>query len=102
MKKWKAPSLIIRCSTSTVKAKWLLGAALLVLAACQINKVECDTVCAENWLDGAKVNDSCDTAKSCRVSTSLGRPVSHDDSIRPVILAVHGFTASTYEWEEFK
>ncbi|GEM_PF-323698 len=80
------------------------GLALLLLGACQINDVKCDKECMDGWMDyGGSFRDSCaeDTNTHCLVSKRLSAPTSADLG-KPVIIAVHGFTASTYEWEEFR
>jgi carboxylesterase len=79
------------------------GFLVLALAACQLVDVECDKQCQDFWLDGATVNDPCSQLgnKDCLVSRRIEGP---DSAARanPVIIAVHGYTASTYEWEEFR
>lgn len=79
------------------------GAVLLALAACQINSVECDQECIDFWLDGATINDSCSLPgnKTCLVSRRIENPDSAT-RVKPVFIAVHGYTASTFEWEEFR
>ncbi|MEO6095214.1 MAG: esterase [Fibrobacteria bacterium] len=79
------------------------GGLLLALSACQLVDVECDQECQEFWLDGATVNDPCSEPgnKDCLVSHRFGNP-DNGQKANPVIIAVHGFTASTYEWEEFR
>jgi carboxylesterase len=83
-------------------------AVLAGLAACQINEVECDAECQDNWLDGDKLNDSSygdhplDTAHPYRISR---RPDTLPPAVKdtlPVIIAAHGYTASTFEWLEFR
>jgi carboxylesterase len=85
--------------------KWLWAAALALgaFAACQINDVECKQDCLDGWMDSGRFPDSCasDSNRGCLVSTRIPNPDSNDLT-HPVIIAVHGFTASTYEWEEFK
>ena len=71
------------------------------MAACQINKVECDQNCEENWMDGSQVNDSDGLSGKYLVSRRFPAPDSATLA-KPVIVAVHGFTASTYEWMEFQ
>jgi carboxylesterase len=80
-----------------------LAIMLLVLGACEITSVECDDACKTGWMDGGNIRDICadDSTVQCLVSKRFSSP---DDSIlsKPVILAIHGFTASTFEWSEFK
>ena len=83
----------------------ILVLALLsfLFSACEINSVECDQKCIDFWMDGPIVNDSCGLAgdSTCLVS----RRIPHPDSaakLKPVVIAVHGYTASTAEWEEFR
>lgn len=84
------------------------AAALAALPGCQINEVECDTECQDNWMDGSKLNDSSygepalDTAHRYRVSRRPDTlPQSVKDTI-PVLVAAHGYTASTFEWLELR
>ncbi len=79
------------------------GTVLLAFAACQINSVECDQECIDFWLDGASVNDSCSLPgnKTCLVSRRIEAPDSAT-RVKPVVIAVHGYTASTFEWEEYR
>jgi len=82
----------------------VLGALiLLVLGACQINEVSCDTACKSDWIDGGKYRDSCanDGNTQCLVSKRVAKPSSAELE-KPVFIAVHGFSTSTYEWDEFK
>jgi carboxylesterase len=87
-----------------MKAKrlWLaVGGAAALFLACQINDVECGKECMDYWMDGPHYDDSLYTTDSLhRVIRHFPNP---DSSLlkKPVILAVHGFTASTYEWSEF-
>jgi carboxylesterase len=79
------------------------GAALLAFAACQIDSVECDQECINFWLDGSTINDTCGLPgnKTCLVSRRFENPET-TTLAKPVIIAVHGYTASTFEWEEFR
>ncbi|MDB5106825.1 MAG: esterase/lipase-like protein [Fibrobacteres bacterium] len=79
------------------------GLMLILAAACQINQVECDQKCVDFWMDGPLVNDSCglEGNLNCRVSTRIESPDSLDLA-KPVVIAVHGYTASTYEWKEYR
>jgi carboxylesterase len=79
------------------------GGLVLILAACQLVDVECDKECQDFWLDGVNVDDPCSepSNKDCLVSRRFETPESALKA-KPVIIAVHGFTASTYEWEEFR
>lgn len=77
-------------------------AAGLILAACQLVKTECDRECQDNWLDGDDIDDDClDTGKvKCLISDRLPPPSdSAKESLR-VIIAVHGYSASAFEWGE--
>lgn len=79
------------------------GTLILTIAACQINSVECDQKCIDFWLDGSTRNDSCGLPgnKTCLVSRRFEAPDSAT-RVKPVFIAVHGYTASTFEWEEFR
>lgn len=85
----------------------LMGQALL--GACQLNEPECDAVCESDWLDGHRYDDSSFDAwigtaafdSSIRLSTRFPRPDSAQLRL-PVVICAHGFTASTFEWHEFK
>jgi carboxylesterase len=79
------------------------GAVLLTIAACQINSVECDKKCVDFWLDGSTRNDSCSIPgnKSCLVSRRFEAPDSATLKT-PVIIAIHGYTATTFEWMELR
>ncbi|MDQ3001107.1 MAG: esterase [Fibrobacterota bacterium] len=84
------------------KLSWPLAVAvLLIVGACQINKVECDQECLDFWMDGPIKDDSCVTDSTCRVSVRIPKPDSAQKKT-PVVLLVHGYTASTYEWKEYK
>jgi carboxylesterase len=80
-----------------------VGGLVLALAACQLVDVECDKECQDFWLDGATVNDPCSEPgnRDCLVSRRFEAPDSAQKA-KPVIIAVHGYTASTYEWAEFR
>lgn len=80
------------------------GAVLTIFAACQINEVECNQVCKDNWMDGPTVNDTSLIDTVHRYQVSL-RKDSLSDSLKaviPVIITAHGYTASTFEWLEFR
>lgn len=84
----------------------LAGAVLAGLLACQINTVDCDQECQDTWMDGERVDDSSaaklDVKHRYRVSA---RPDSLPQSVKdtlPVIIAAHGYTASTFEWLELR
>jgi carboxylesterase len=82
----------------------LLGLCLL-LGACQIVKTECDQECRDGfWLDSGQIPDPCvDTANTdCLVSTRIPAPSDSQKESLQVVIAVHGYTASTYEWREYK
>lgn len=84
-----------------MKPKRLLFAAAALFLACQITDVECDKECQDYWMDGPHYDDSLYT------TDTLHRVIKHfpnpDSALlkKPVIMAIHGFTASTYEWSEF-
>lgn len=91
------------------KARTLPFAALalalsLLPLACQINPVECDAVCEETWMDGALINDTAltDTAHPYLVSRRQDTLSDSAKAVTPVIIAAHGFTASTFEWLELR
>ena len=90
----------------TARKLFLIPAGLALLAAaCVITPVECDQECEENWMDG-EVNDSSydgsDAYHYYRVSKRPDTlPKSVKDTI-PVLIAVHGFSASTFEWLELR
>lgn len=69
--------------------------ALVLLAHCS-TPVEYE----DTWLDSPDVRDPSLTDPRYRVSTRPGLTAA--DRSRPVIIAAHGYTASTYEWEEFR
>lgn len=90
--------------TRTKKWIWgLLFGTITAIVACQINNVECYKDCTDGWMDSGNFRDSCadDSNKTCLVSKRIAAP-KDTDLAKPVIIAVHGFTASTYEWWEFK
>ncbi|CAN5838511.1 MAG: esterase [Gemmatimonadetes bacterium] len=77
------------------RALAVMLAALMVLGGCG------SPVTVEaGWLDGPDVNDPSLTDASYRVSTRPGLTLA--DRTRPVVIGVHGFTASTFEWQEFR
>ncbi len=92
---------------------WLLSvvflAGLALFWACGLNEPECDAVCESDWLDGRRYDDSSFEAligtpafdSSIRLSTRLPHPDSSQLRL-PVVICAHGFTASTFEWHEFK
>ena len=69
--------------------------ALILLTACQLNSVDCNQECQDFWLDGPNVNDTADL-----VSTRIANPNPIQKEKR-VIIACHGFTATSFEWQEF-
>ncbi len=81
----------------------LISSVLILASACQINQVTCDQKCIDTWMDGAFVNDTCGLPgnKTCLVSRRTDAPDSATLA-KPVIIAIHGYTASTFEWEEFR
>ena len=78
------------------------ASALVLMAGCQINPLECDPACMDSWMDGPMHDDPIHAGDpTIRLSTRIPNP----DSItlrKRVIIAVHGYTASTYEWKEFR
>ncbi len=80
----------------------LTALGLGILSSClPLTKVECKENCRENWMDGENVRDPSLTDTTYRVSTRIPNPTTADLA-KPVILAVHGFTASTFEWMDFR
>jgi carboxylesterase len=77
-------------------------AAGLILAACQLVKTECDGECQEDWLDGSQIDDDClDTSiVKCLISDRLPAPTEAQKESLQVIVAVHGYSASSFEWGE--
>jgi len=71
-----------------------LAVALLV--------VGCDTPMEfePHWLDGPEVFDPSLNSPGHTLSTRPG--MTPADRSRPVVIAVHGYTASTFEWQEFR
>jgi carboxylesterase len=75
---------------------------------CQLAKPECDSTCQSDWLDGSHYADSSNDAllgteyfdSTIRLSTRYPKP---DSSLLalPVIICLHGFSATTFEWKEF-
>jgi carboxylesterase len=61
-----------------------------------LNEPECNATCEAQWLDGMTIRDTADL-----VSERIPAP-SPADRAKHVLIAAHGFTASTYEWEEFQ
>lgn len=70
---------------------FLLG---FTLAACS-TPIEYE----DTWLDSPLTQDPALTDVRARVSTRPG--LTQADLARPVIIAVHGYTASSFEWGEF-
>ena len=54
----------------------------------------------ETWMDSPTTEDASLNDPSYRVSSDPQRTAADRD--KPVIITVHGFTASTFEWEEFR
>lgn len=81
---------------------WPLFALALLAVGCQLEPVECDQECIDHWLDGYMVDDEClkDTTANCLVSEQPAPSAGEKESLQ-VIIAVHGFTASSFEWKEF-
>jgi carboxylesterase len=76
-------------------ALWPLLAALMMATGCN-SPMEYE----DDWLDGPAVHDPSLNDPDYRLSTRSG--LTQQDRGRPVIIAAHGFTASTYEWREFR
>lgn len=53
----------------------------------------------DDWLDSPSITDPSLTDPYFRISTRPGLTAA--DRSKPVIITAHGFTASTFEWEEF-
>jgi carboxylesterase len=80
--------------------------AVTLLAGCELTPVECNAECQAEWMDGSIMNDSSfaglDSNHRYLVSK---RPDSLPPSVKdtiPVIIAAHGYTASTFEWLELR
>ncbi len=91
--RWLAPSKI---------PWWLISLGTFLWAGCQLVDVTCDKECQDGWVDGGNHRDTCadDSNKTCLVSRRFSAPDSAKKNT-PVIIAAHGFTATTYEWDEF-
>jgi carboxylesterase len=77
-------------------------AAALWLPGCQLVETKCDEECQHDWLDGGGSKDPClDSATRCLVSERLPAPTDAEKDSLGIIIAVHGFTASSFEWGEF-
>jgi carboxylesterase len=81
-------------------------AALTAFTACGITPVECNAECQAEWMDGPAQNDSSfaglDSYHYYQVSKRPDTlPQSVKDTI-PVLIAAHGYTASTFEWLELR
>ena len=89
---------------TTLPARVALAFALLA-GGCQLVETACGKECQdEKWLDSGLSPDSCanDSNKSCLVSRRVPALSDSEKAGIQVVLAVHGFTASTYEWEEYR
>lgn len=95
-----------RAASLSLAACLLIGlAALTGLSGCELTPVECDEDCQANWMDGAPNDSSYDSLDKYHYYRVSKRPDTIPDSIRaaiPVIIAAHGYTASTFEWLEFR
>lgn len=81
------------------------GAFLALLAACELNSVECDAECQDAWMDGAPNDSSRDGLDSYHYYRVSRRDDSIPQAVKdtiPVIIAAHGYSASTFEWLEFR
>ena len=102
MKNRNAP---VWAQLSTISLLAGLLTCLLALGGCEIAKTECDLECQKGfWMDSGLNPDPCGLPNdsTCLVSRRYPAPSDSDKSGKHVIIAVHGFTASTYEWQEFK
>jgi carboxylesterase len=75
---------------------WFSLAMTVLLAGCGESPMEYE----DWWMDSPSVFDPSLNDPHYRLSTRPGLTTA--DRSRPVIIAVHGFTASTYEWQEFR
>ena len=77
----------------------IVGFALLVLlVSCNKEPV----IDNETMLDGNKIKDpSIANPEKYLVSSAIPAPTAVEKQ-RPVIIAVHGYSATTYEWDEFR
>jgi carboxylesterase len=75
---------------------------LLAMIALGLTTAGCESPVEyeEWWMDSPEVHDPSLNDPSYRLSTRPGMTTA--DRARPVIIAAHGFTASTYEWQEFR
>jgi carboxylesterase len=80
----------------SARMSWTALAMAALLAGCSESPMEYE----EWWLDSPSVFDPSLNDPQHRLSTRPGLTTA--DRSRPVIIAVHGFTASTYEWQEFR
>jgi carboxylesterase len=102
MKNFTFPGLI-----SSSRKRWAAAAltVLITVIGCEINDSECNRECQDGfWMDSGLSEDPCGdtTNTTCLVSRRFPAPTDSDKANKHVIIAVHGFTASTYEWQEFK
>jgi carboxylesterase len=73
-------------------------AILLIIAACSKQPVIDDSV----MLDGNKVNDpSITNPAGYLISYKITNPTDKEKET-PVVIVVHGYSATTYEWDEFR
>jgi carboxylesterase len=80
------------------KYSWMVLAVILLLAACS----KTPDIDNNYMLDGDKIFDPSlyDSAKYL-VSVRIDNPTTKDIQT-PVVIAVHGYSATTYEWDEFR
>jgi carboxylesterase len=76
--------------------RWSAMVLVVLLAGCGDSPMEFE----EWWMDSPSVLDPSLNDPHYRLSTRPG--MTQADRSRPVIIAVHGFTASTFEWQEFR
>lgn len=96
----------MRTTARTAIAAWIaVGLGLLGLVACELNTAECNRECRDGlWMDSGDSRDTCDNPANttCLVSRRYPALPDSEKARKNVIIAVHGFTASTYEWREFR
>jgi carboxylesterase len=74
----------------------LLACCAIMVGACGESPMEYE----DWWMDSPAVQDPSLNDPDHLLSSRAGMTAA--DRARPVVIAVHGFTASTYEWREFR